>query len=181
LLLVVGLGNKGAAYRNTRHNIGYLVLDRFAERGRVSLSRSVAGCVVGEVNGTLLAKPDTFMNLSGGPVSSLMRRKGIESDNLIVVHDDLDMEFGRLRVRWNGGDGGHKGIRSITENLHTPSYHRIKIGIGRDAVLPPEEYVLSRFRAEEKGTLDEALDKAVEALHTFLTEGKERAMNLFNR
>lgn len=181
MLLVCGLGNTGAPYRNTRHNMGYLVLERFSDRLRISLSRKVAGCMVGEAEGALLAKPDTFMNLSGGPVSALMRKKNIPPDRLIVVHDDLDMEFGRMRLRWDGGDGGHKGVRSISENLRTSDYHRMKIGIGRDPVMPPEEYVLARFRKDELGTLIEMLDRAADALHVFLTEGAEKAMNLYNR
>ncbi len=181
MLLLCGLGNTGAAYRNTRHNVGYLVIDRFSKQFKVSMSRKVAGCVVGEGESALLAKPDTFMNLSGGPVASLMRRKHILPEHLVVIHDDLDMEFGRLRLKWNGGDGGHKGVRSITENLGTTLFHRMKIGIGRDPVMPPDEYVLSRFKPAETDTLAEALDRAVDALRVFVTEGKDKAMNLFNR
>jgi PTH1 family peptidyl-tRNA hydrolase len=161
--------------------MGYLVLDRFSDRFRTSLPRKVAGCVVAEAEGTLLAKPDTFMNLSGGPVSALMRKKNIPAENLLVVHDDLDMELGRMKLRWDGGDGGHKGVRSISENLRTSDYHRLKIGIGRDPVMPPEEYVLSRFRKDEQAFLTETLDRAVEALQVFLTDGAEKAMNLYNR
>jgi peptidyl-tRNA hydrolase, PTH1 family len=181
LLLVCGLGNTGTAYRNTRHNMGYLVLDRFADKFGGPLSRKTAGCMVGEAEGALLAKPDTFMNLSGGPVSTLMRKRNIPPENLIVIHDDLDMEFGRIRLKWDGGDGGHKGIRSIAENLRTREFHRIKIGIGRDPIMPPEEYVLSRFRKEDQTVLNETLDKAVDALKIFLKEGAEKAMNLYNR
>jgi peptidyl-tRNA hydrolase, PTH1 family len=181
LILLCGLGNKGSIYRNTRHNIGYLVLDRFSEKFRINLSRKVAGCLIGEGNDILLAKPDTFMNLSGAPVLSLMKKRNIISKDIVVIHDDLDMEFGRIKIRWDGGDGGHKGVRSISEHLHTHDFHRLKIGIGRDVISPPEEYVLSPFKYHEIDTLKETIDKATEALHIFLTEGKERAMNLFNR
>lgn len=181
MLLICGLGNKGATYRNTRHNVGYLVVDRFSERSGIPFSRKTAGCIVGEANGIVLAKPDTFMNLSGTPVSSLMRKKNISPENLIVVHDDLDMEFGRLRIKWDGGDGGHKGVRSISENLGTSLFHRIKIGIGRDPVLPPEEYVLCRFKTEERRSMNDILDRAADALDAFLKDGPEKAMNLFNR
>jgi PTH1 family peptidyl-tRNA hydrolase len=181
LPLICGLGNKGATYRNTRHNIGYLVLDRFSERMGIPLSRRVAGCIVGEADGTVLAKAETFMNLSGGPVSSLMRKRHIEPAQLVVVHDDLDMEFARMRIRWDGGDGGHKGVRSLAETLRTTLFYRIKIGIGRDPATPPEDYVLSRFRPDEKDALSEVLDRAVDALKVFLAEGMEKAMTLFNR
>lgn len=184
MLLIGGLGNKGKAYEHTRHNVGYLVLDRFSERFRISLSKKVAGCTVGmgDLNGTvLLAKPDTYMNLSGGPLSSLMKRKAVSAEDLLIIHDDLDMDFGRIKFRWNGGDGGHRGVRSVIEQLGTAFFHRIKIGIGRDPNMPPEEFVLSRFRSEERKRLDEVLDKAVDALDVFVREGKEKAMNLFNR
>lgn len=181
MLLVCGLGNTGSAYRNTRHNAGYLVIERFAGRLGRTATRKAAGCIVGEADGVLLARPDTFMNLSGGPVAALMRKKNIPPENLIVVHDDLDMEFGRIRIKWGGGDGGHKGVRSIAENLRTREFHRMKVGIGRDPVMPPEEYVLSKFRKEEQKTLDETLDRAVDALVVFVEEGAEKAMNLYNR
>ena len=181
MFLICGLGNKGSAYRNTRHNVGYFVLDRFAERYGITFSARAAGCVVGEGKDALVAKPDTFMNLSGAPVSALMKRRHLLPHSLIVVHDDLDMELGKLKIRWDGGDGGHKGVRSVAEHLHTQDFHRIKIGIGRDPTVPPEEYVLSRFTPDEAETLNGTLDMAVSALHVILTDGKDKAMNMFNR
>jgi peptidyl-tRNA hydrolase, PTH1 family len=181
LFLVCGLGNRGALYAYTRHNVGYLVVDRFADRFGISLKKKASGCVVSPDDTFLLAKPDTYMNLSGGPVVSLMKRRGLAPEKLIVIHDDLDMDFGRIRVRWNGSAGGHKGVRSIIETLKSPLFYRIKIGIGRDPVLPPEEYVLSRFREDEVDTLVEILDRAVDALHLFLTDGGQAAMNRYNR
>lgn len=181
MLLICGLGNKGLTYRSTRHNVGYLVLDRFSDRLGVRFSGKVAGCIVGATEGLLLAKPDTYMNLSGTPVFSLMKKKNIAPENLVVVHDDLDMDFGRIRIRWNGGDGGHKGVRSIADHLRTREFHRLKIGIGRDPVLAPEEYVLSHFGSDEKKLLHETLDKAAEALHVFLVDGRDKAMNMFNK
>ena len=181
MLLLCGLGNKGAAYKYTRHNIGYLVLDRFAARLGISVTKKASKCIIGEGNGLILAKPDTYMNLSGGPVISLMKKNHILPESLILVHDDLDMEFGRIRIRWNGSDGGHKGVRSVIEFLGSPLLYRVKIGIGRDPVLPPEEYVLTRFKEEELGPLSEVLDSAADALHTFVTEGPAKAMSLYNR
>jgi PTH1 family peptidyl-tRNA hydrolase len=181
LFLVCGLGNKGAAYRHTRHNVGYLVLDRFSRLRGIPISRKLAGCAVGEGDDLILAKPDTFMNLSGGPVSALMRKKRIAPDNLLLVHDDLDMEFAKVRIRWDGGDGGHKGVRSLVEALRTPLFYRIKIGIGRDPAMMPEDWVLSRFKPDEAAALSDVLDRASEAIDVFLNEGIERAMNIFNR
>jgi PTH1 family peptidyl-tRNA hydrolase len=181
LFLVCGLGNKGGAYRYTRHNVGYLVLEMFSEKIDVPLSKKVAGCVVGEGDDFLLAKADTYMNLSGGPISALMRKRRILPEQLLVVHDDLDMDFGRMKIRRDGGDGGHKGVRSLIEALHTPLFFRIKIGIGRDPAMLPEDYVLSRFRPDELTALSEACERAGEAVGVFLAQGGERAMNMFNR
>lgn len=161
--------------------MGFLAIERFSESSSVPMSRKLAGCVVGEGPSVLLARPDTFMNLSGGPVASLMKRRNISPDSLVVVHDDLDMDFGRLRLKWDGGDGGHKGVRSVAEALGTSQFLRLKIGIGRDPVLPPDEYVLSRFKAAEKDALAAALDLACDALKVLVEEGREQAMNLFNR
>jgi peptidyl-tRNA hydrolase, PTH1 family len=181
LFLLCGLGNKGAQYKYTRHNLGYLVIDQFAERFGIPVNKKAAKCIVGETSDLILAKPDTYMNLSGGPVASLVRKRNIPLDNLILIHDDLDMDFARIKIRWNGSDGGHKGVRSVIELVGSPLFHRLKIGIGRDPVLPPEEYVLVRFKRHELAPLSEILDTAVDALNTFVTEGPAKAMSLHNR
>jgi PTH1 family peptidyl-tRNA hydrolase len=176
-----GLGNKGTEYAFTRHNVGHLVIDRFSERFHIPIQKRLCGCKVGETEQIVAAKPNTYMNLSGGPVASLVQRMSIPLEGLVVVHDDIDMDFGRIRIRWNGRDGGHKGVRSITDALHSPLYYRMKIGVGRDPAIPPEEYVLSRFNREEAEELADILDRAVDALHTFVYEGKEKAMSMYNR
>ena len=181
MFLLCGLGNKGAGYKYTRHNIGYLVIDRYADRFGVSVNKKASKCIVGETSDLILAKPDTYMNLSGGPVASLVRKQKIPLHNLVLIHDDLDMDFGRIKIRWNGSDGGHKGVRSVIELLGSPLFHRLKIGIGRDPVLSPEEYVLIRFRRDELEPLSEILDTAVDALHTLVTESPAKAMSLYNR
>ena len=181
MFLICGLGNRGASYAYTRHNIGYLVVDRFSDRYHIPLNKKASGCVVSRDGDVLIAKPDTYMNLSGGPVASLMKRKGVTPGELVVVHDDLDMEFGKMKIRWGGSDGGHKGVRSIIDALQSPLFFRIKLGIGRDPVMLPEEYVLSRFPEEAIGDLVDVLDRAVDALHLFLNEGGEKAMNTYNR
>jgi peptidyl-tRNA hydrolase, PTH1 family len=180
LVLLCGLGNKGSTYQNTRHNIGYLVLDRFADKFGIKFSRKNSGCIIGEGNDVLLAKPDTYMNISGSPLFSLLKKRNLTASDLLVIHDDLDMEFGRIKIRWNGGDGGHKGVRSIADHLRTNEFHRLKVGIGRDPISPPEEYVLSLFRREELDFLVSTLDRAADALKVFLTEGSDKAMNVFN-
>jgi peptidyl-tRNA hydrolase, PTH1 family len=181
LFLLCGLGNKGPEYKHTRHNIGYLTVDRFAERFHVPVNRKLCGCRTGTYEDVLLAKPDTYMNLSGGPVASLMKKMNIKAEDLLLVQDDLDMSFGRIKIKWSGRDGGHKGVRSVIDALQTPLFYRLKIGIGRDTSMAPEDYVLSSFGPAEKGGLIEALDTAVDAIHTFLFEGKEKAMSMYNR
>jgi peptidyl-tRNA hydrolase, PTH1 family len=181
LLLLCGLGNKGTDYAFTRHNIGYLVIDRFSEKFRIPLNRRLGGCRVGMAEHVILAKPNTYMNLSGGPVVSLMRHLSMTAEQLVLIHDDIDMEFGKIRIKWDGRDGGHKGVRSVIDTLQTMLFHRMKIGIGRDPVMAPEDYVLSRFGHDEIEALGDTLDAAVEALHMFLSEGKEKAMSVYNR
>ncbi len=181
MFLLCGLGNKGSEYAFTRHNIGYLVVDKFSERFHISIQKRLCGCRVGESEEIILAKPNTYMNLSGGPVASLVQRKSLSAENIVIIHDDIDMDFGRIRIRWNGRDGGHKGVRSIADALRSPLFYRMKIGIGRNPAIPPEEYVLSRFQKEEVEDLTDIIDRTVDALHTFVFEGKEKAMSMFNR
>jgi len=181
LFLLCGLGNKGSEYAFTRHNIGYLVVDKFSERFHISIQKRLCGCKVGESEEFILAKPNTYMNLSGGPIASLVQRKSVSPESLVVIHDDIDMDFGRIRIRWNGRDGGHKGVRSVATALQSPLFYRMKIGIGRNPAIPPEEYVLSRFQKDEVESLAEILDRAVDALHTFVFESIEKAMSMYNR
>lgn len=180
-MLLCGLGNKGSEYHYTRHNIGYLVIDRFSEKFHIPIKRKVSGCKVGTHENVLLAKPDTFMNISGAPVSSLMKKTGIKIEDLILIHDDLDMEFGKIRIKLNGGDGGHRGVRSVADALQSKLFYRVKIGIGRNPLMDPEAYVLSRFRHEETEILIDSLDRAVNAIHTFIFDSKEKAMSMYNR
>jgi PTH1 family peptidyl-tRNA hydrolase len=161
--------------------MGYLVIDRFSERFNVPVNKKQSGCRTGVREDLVLAKPDTYMNLSGGPLSQLIKKKNINLADLIVIHDDLDMEFGKIRIRWNGRDGGHKGIRSIIERVGSNQFHRLKIGIGRNPSMASEEYVLKRFQKEELSVLNEALDNAVNALDTFIREGSAKAMSMFNK
>lgn len=181
MFLLCGLGNKGTEYAFTRHNIGYLVIDRFSERFNIPVRKRVCGCKTGSSEQVMLAKPNTFMNLSGGPVGSLIRQIGLPLEHLILIQDDIDMDFGKIRIRWDGRDGGHRGVRSVIEGLQSNLFYRMKIGIGRDPSMAPEDYVLSSFKSGETEDLADALDRAVDALHTFVFESKEKAMSMFNR
>ncbi len=190
--LVVGLGNPGQDYSGSRHNIGFACLNHFARmhsirfdkkrcRARIGSGRVAGGEVV-------LAKPQTYMNRSGESVAALVRRFRVSLDNLIVVHDDLDLPPGKVRIRQGGGSAGHKGIDSIINHLGSPDFTRIRIGIGR----PPAKesptateddiikYVLSPFTADEEQTITEVIPQVSEAVYCLLTEGITVAMNRFN-
>jgi len=181
LFILCGLGNKGSEYAFTRHNAGYLVVDRFSERFNIPIRKRLCSCKVGEAEQVIIAKPNTYMNLSGGPVASLVQRMSVPLEGLVIIHDDIDMDFGRIRIRLNGRDGGHKGVRSVANALQSTLFFRMKVGIGRNPVIPPEEYVLSRFTVDETEELADILDRAVDALHTFVYDGKEKAMSMYNR
>ncbi len=183
--LLVGLGNPGREYRETRHNVGFMVIDRLAQETGINLSRVQQKAIVGLGNlgehKVLLAKPQTFMNLSGESVAGLVRFYKIPLNQFIVVHDDLDLPFGTLRIRPDGGSAGQKGMQSIINRLGTQQFPRLRFGIGRPSGSKHGAgYVLHGFSPEEKKDLDYLLSRAAEALMTFVIEGLESAMNRFN-
>ena len=176
--LIMGLGNPGEEYAGTRHNAGYEVVDRLAEAVGVRYWKNEAGCEVGE--GTfeslrvLLAKPGSFMNTSGGPVSKLMKRRGITPDRLIVVHDELDIPAATLRVKNGGGHAGHRGLRSIVEALGTRDWLRVRIGIGRPpGRMDPSDFVLTRPRGDDALAFANTADRGAEAVLSLMTAGFE--------
>ncbi|MGQ9456931.1 MAG: aminoacyl-tRNA hydrolase [Anaerolineae bacterium] len=182
--LVVGLGNPGPEYVRNRHNVGFLCLDRLAERHGISPWRRKHHALVAEglVAGhpVVLAKPQTFMNLSGQAVRPLMRHYGVALADLLVVHDDLDLDLGVLRLRRQGSSAGHKGVQHIIDTLGSREFPRLRIGVGRPAHGDPVDYVLSDFTLDESIVIDRALDRAVEAIVAWLERGIEAAMNAFN-
>lgn len=181
--IIMGLGNPGSRYEGTRHNIGFKAIDRIAHAFGISIRQRAARSIVGRGQigacETVLAKPQTFMNNSGNAALSLLARYRQDPAQLVVVHDDLDLELGRFRIKTKGGHGGHKGIQSILSSLGTDRLTRIKIGIGRP-VGEAEQYVLSPFNKEEKKKLKEILDKVVEAVTQVVNGEVERAMNRCN-
>ncbi len=182
--IVVGLGNPGSRYSRTRHNIGFQVLDELARRHRLEFRektgyRICSGSIEGDE--TVLVEPLTFMNRSGAAVGKVAGRLAVPSERIIVVHDDLDLDTGALKIRRKGSSGGHKGVESVIQNLGTKDFVRVKIGIGRSGVIPPEKYVLSKFTAAEFASVKAAVAEAVSAVHAILAEGVEKAMNRFNR
>jgi PTH1 family peptidyl-tRNA hydrolase len=184
LHLIVGLGNPGSAYARTRHNAGLWVVERAAARWSTHLTRQgIATRGTGGLGSEaveLAGAPD-WMNLSGPPIKTLLRQLNLEIDRLVVVHDDLDLEPGRLRIKQNGGHGGHNGIRSILESLGTGQFVRVKIGIGRPPPgLDSAEYVLEPVTRAELDVIEPCLDRAVDALEVLIHRGTAVAMNQFN-
>jgi PTH1 family peptidyl-tRNA hydrolase len=181
--LIVGLGNPGPSYRNHRHNVGFMVLERLRDRINGSEWRdkfSGLACkgllVAGE---THLLMPQTFMNLSGRAVQKAVTQLGVKPADIIVVHDDLDLPFGDVRVKVGGGHGGHNGLRDITAAIG-PDYLRVRVGIGRPTVGTVEHYVLSAFTKEEAPELPGVIDRAVEAVEGIVVDGPAQVMNKTN-
>jgi PTH1 family peptidyl-tRNA hydrolase len=184
LRLIVGLGNPGTAYAKTRHNVGMWVVERAAARWSIRLAtRGTAHRGSGRLGSELVELAGTldWMNVTGPPLKGLLREINLTTDDLILIHDDLDLEPGRLRIKQAGGDGGHNGIRSVIETLGTPQFVRLKIGIGRPAPhQDPADYVLEPFTNAELEVLNPCLDRAVDALECLIHRGVAVAMNQFN-
>ncbi len=184
--IIVGLGNPGISYEWSRHNIGFLVVNRLAEIHHILVGTRRFKSLIGkgsiDSQSVILAKPMTYMNRSGEAVAKIVSFFQGGTKDLIVIHDDLDLPFGKLRIKQRGGDGGHQGIRSVIESMGGNSFLRLKIGIGRPlGEMDPAEYVLTRFSAREKSSLDEALTRATECLTVILHEGIETAMNRYQK
>ncbi|WP_194826687.1 aminoacyl-tRNA hydrolase [Nocardia sp. XZ_19_231] len=181
--LVVGLGNPGPEYERTRHNVGFLVADVLAERigGRFAVhKKSGADLLQARLDGRqiLLAKPRTYMNLSGRPVAALAKFFSVPVDQVIVVHDELDLPFGTLKLKQGGGEGGHNGLRSISQALTTKEYLRTRIGIGRPpGRQDPADYVLKPFAAPERKEVPVIVELAADAVELLLKVGLEAAQN----
>jgi len=183
--LIVGLGNPGSRYRGTRHNVGWEVLERLARKHGIAIEEDTGWAEVGRgdigPHRVVLARPMTYVNASGMAVQDLKRRYRVKPSDLFLIVDDLDLPLGRLRLRPKGTAGGHNGLRSVIEALGTDDFPRMRVGIGR----PPgktdaADHVLARFSPEERQMLNDALDRAVEALEVAIVDGVDVAMNRFN-
>ena len=182
--LVVGLGNPGARYASTRHNVGFVVADRLARAWRAEVTKKQCSALVGAASfageKVWLAKPQTYMNLSGEAVSCLLRFYRMTPADLLVVYDERDLPVGRIRLREQGSAGGHRGVASIIQMLGTNEFPRLRIGIGRPAELDAVDHVLSGFPPEERPLIDDAVARSVEAVETVFREGLVAAMNKYN-
>ena len=183
--LIIGLGNPGREYRDNRHNSGFMLIDwlivRLNARGMKLQSKAIVTDAVYSEHKIILAKPQTYMNLSGQSAQGLIHFYKMELSNVLIAHDDLDLPFGTIRMRPGGGPGGQKGLASTLEHLGTEDIPRLRLGIGRppgrmDAV----DYVLQNFSKDELKELSSILDRAADAVLTFVTDGLDKAMNKYN-
>lgn len=185
LTLVVGLGNPGPRYAGNRHNIGFMVADELAGRISAKFKGHKGGAEVaeGRLGGhrLVLAKPRGYMNTSGGPVAGTARFFKVAPWSVVVIHDELDIEFGSVRLKLGGGDSGHNGLRSITKSLGTKDYYRVRCGIGRPpGRMDPADFVLKDFSPVQRKDLPLVLDRAADAVQTLLTGGLAAAQNTFH-
>jgi PTH1 family peptidyl-tRNA hydrolase len=182
--LIVGLGNPGPRYQWTRHNAGFMVLDRLSHLAGIPVAKKGFSGLSGEGfwqgHRLILLKPQTFMNLSGRSLAEIARFHKILSEEIIVVHDDLDIPFGRVRLKKGGGHGGHNGLRSILSVFGTGDFIRLRIGIGRPVRGDVVDYVLQPFSAIEMQDLASVLDGAIDTLESFFSDGLEKTMSLYN-
>ncbi len=183
--LIVGLGNPGFRYRSTRHNVGYMVLDGLAGQNKVRIRNRKHNSVCGAGNiageGVLLAKPLTFMNLSGHAVSLIIKKENISLEDILIISDDTALELGSIRFRERGSSGGHKGIGSVIDELKTQDFQRLRIGIGaKKGEMPLSDYVLAPFRRSEQSSLNDTIQKSCGCIETWIRQGAQAAMAKYN-
>lgn len=180
---VVGLGNPGAEYAKTRHNVGFMVIDELASRGNLSLRSKFSGRF-GRLNpdqhDLLVLAPQTWMNLSGDSVQPMCAFFRVPPAELLVVHDDIDLPFGELRIKIGGGHAGHNGLRSIVARLASADFVRVRVGVGRPDDATVRDHVLTAFRGDESAALDQVIDAAVKAVWLIVSKGGRAAMNEVN-
>ncbi len=186
MTLIVGLGNPGRKYSKTRHNLGFMVVDKLAQKYDLDFNEKKDYLISQgniESKEVALIKPLTYMNLSGKAVREIADEKILKNlpNSLIVIHDDLDLPVGRIKIKKNGSSGGHKGVQSIIDYLGTKNFIRVKIGIGKDQEMEISDYVLSPFSKEQKAIIKDKVLQAVDSIVTILTEGVDKAMNIYNK
>jgi PTH1 family peptidyl-tRNA hydrolase len=183
--LIVGLGNPGNSYRLTRHNVGFRIVERFAREQGIQFKKRRAGAQIGEGRvgrrKVVVVKPLTYMNRSGVAVKKLIEELGVSLEHLVVVHDDLDLACGRIKIKNKGGHGGHKGVQSIIELLGCADFLRVKVGIDKPrAHEEGADYVLAPFTADQSALVKESVEQAAEAIESIIVSGADQAMNTYN-
>ncbi len=184
MFVIVGLGNPGRKYQNTRHNLGFITVDQLAEKHQIKVSKLSFKALVGDGvianQKVLLVKPQTYMNLSGESVRQIVQYYKIAPENLLVIYDDVDIETGKIRVRKKGSAGSHNGMKSIIYQIQSDEFPRIRIGIGGERRLSLRDFVTGGFSKEEKPLLEDAVQRSVGAIESIIAEGVDRAMNRYN-
>ena len=182
--LIVGLGNPGRKYKDTRHNAGFMVVDELAAKYNINLRKEEKKSVVAKerLKGEkiILAKPQTFMNKSGQSVQELANYYKIASEDILIIYDDLDLDPGQLKIKPKGGHGGHNGVRSVINCLGAKNFARVRIGIGRPEYRSVTDYVLEKFSSEERNQVEDALNNGVKAVELFIEDNLDQAMNKYN-
>lgn len=179
--IVIGLGNIGEKYCFTRHNVGFMVLDKWAlEDGFAFKEDKKLKCFLAKHNNIIFVKPTTFMNLSGEALRAVMDYYKVNISDILVVYDDISLDLGKIRFRANGSDGGHNGIKSIIQHIGTKNINRLKIGIGPQPNIPSENYVLANFPKEQHDLLKSVLNNSIDAIKYYLDFGIEKTQNKFN-
>jgi PTH1 family peptidyl-tRNA hydrolase len=183
--LIVGLGNPGTTYEKTRHNLGFMLVDKLAREANSQVKREECRALLGRIeigNGLIeLVKPQTYMNLSGESINCLLKKEIRNRENLIVISDDLALPLGKIRLRARGSAGGHNGLKSIEECLKTQEFIRLRIGIQPEhPIFDTKRFVLESFSKSDLETVEKVLDKSAEAIHSIVTDGIEKAMAKFN-
>ncbi|OGW37739.1 MAG: aminoacyl-tRNA hydrolase [Nitrospirae bacterium RBG_13_39_12] len=182
--VIAGLGNPGKKYSRTRHNIGFLVVEEVAYRHKITCKDRKEGYRIGkgfiDSHKILLLEPLLYMNMSGPVIKNVIRKFDIQPEKLIVIHDDIDIGIGKLKIRGKGSSGGHKGVESIINSIGSRDFIRVKVGIGREEGISAEDYVLSKFRRHEISSIKDTIKMSADAVYSIVSEGLDKAMNRFN-
>ena len=179
--MIVGLGNPGKQYERTRHNSGFMAIDKIAEKLNLNIDKKEFAALTAKNNQVILVKPQTYMNNSGEAVSQIMKYYHIDINDLLIIYDDLDLKYGQLRLRLKGSSGGHNGIKSIINYIHSENFKRIRIGIEKNPLIETADYVLGKVEKDKQQLFDDSIEKASQAAIEFITDEFEKIMNKYNK
>ena len=179
--MIVGLGNPGKQYERTRHNSGFMAIDKVAEKLNLNIDKKEFAALTAKNNQVILVKPQTYMNNSGEAVSQIMKYYHIDINDLLIIYDDLDLKYGQLRLRLKGSSGGHNGIKSIINYIHSENFKRIRIGIEKNPLIETADYVLGKVEKDKQQLFDDSIEKASQAAIEFITDELEKIMNKYNK
>ena len=179
--MIVGLGNPGKQYERTRHNSGFMAIDKVAEKLNLNIDKKEFAALTTKNNQVILVKPQTYMNNSGEAVSQIMKYYHIDINDLLIIYDDLDLKYGQLRLRLKGSSGGHNGIKSIINYIHSENFKRIRIGIEKNPLIETADYVLGKVEKDKQQLFNDSIEKASQAAIEFITDEFEKIMNKYNK